>query len=126
MYDLSYGINHIMNDILNRAGEVPEILIDVRAHTAVFNIYAHEEGSITSIEGKNIVEGLESFISLKQGLQIGDVALFAKNNGDPVFDIILSNSQETLLRSDIKTMQRVLQVHTSPRPRTLLKVPIAN
>ena len=126
MYDLSYGINHIMNDILNRAGEVPEILTDVLAHTAVFNIYAHEEGSITSIEGKEIVEGLESFISLKQRLQIGDTALFAKNNGDPVFDIILSNNQETLLQSDIKIMQRVLQIHTSPKPRVLAKVPVTN
>jgi hypothetical protein len=126
MYTLSYGINHIMNDILNRAGEAPEIPADILAYTAVFNIYAHQEGHIISIEGKEIVEGLSSFISLKQGLQIGDTALFAKNNGNPIFDIILSNSEETLLQSDIKTMQRVLQIQTSPRLRTLAKEPVTN
>lgn len=126
MYALSYGINHIMNDILNRAGEVPDIPIDVRAYTAVFNIYAHQEGYITSIDGKEIVEGLASFISLKQGLYLGDTALFAKNNGDPIFDIILSNSESALLQSDIKIMQRVLQIHTSPKSRTLTKESVTN
>ncbi|MDB5167303.1 MAG: hypothetical protein JWN26_448 [Candidatus Saccharibacteria bacterium] len=117
IYALSYGINHIMNDILNRAGDVPEIFTEVLSSTAVFNIYAHEEGMLERIEGIEEVKQLASFVSLKQSLREGDSVLFAKHNGDPVFEIILSNKDKDQFDADVRHMQEclILEVtHTKP------------
>jgi biotin carboxylase len=108
IYSLSYGINHIVNDFRNRAGELPVIPTEVKNHTVVFNIYARKEGMLDSIEGLDAVQALPSYISHRQLLQIGDEALFAKNNGDPVFEIILSNSDETQFKADMAELERVL------------------
>jgi len=105
IYKLSYGINHIMNDINNRAGEVPEIPTKLLAYTAVFNIYAREEGTLTHIEGVNEVKNLASFVSMKQSLHEGQSVLFAKHNGDPVFEIILSNTNKDQFDKDVSKMQ---------------------
>ena len=108
IYNLSYGINHIVNDIRNRAGEVPEVPSDVLAHTVVFNIYARKEGVLESIDGLETVKALPSFVSVRQLLFLGDEARFAKNNGDPVFEVILSNADETQFLADIATLEREL------------------
>jgi hypothetical protein len=105
IYRLSYGINHIMNDIHNRAGEVPEIPTKLLAYTAVFNIYAHEEGILDHIEGVDTVKELASFVSMKQSLREGQSVLFAKHNGDPVFEIVLSNADKEQFDQDVRHMQ---------------------
>jgi biotin carboxylase len=108
IYSLSYDINHIMNDVRNRAGETPTIPSAVQKHTVVFNIYARSEGVLESIEGLEAVQALPSFVLQRQLLHIGDKVLFAKNNGDPVFEIILSNANESQFTADMAELERVL------------------
>lgn len=108
IYNLSYGINHLVNDILNRAGEEPEIPEKLLSHTAVFNIYARQEGVLESIEGLDQIEELSSFISLAQTMQVGDTLRFAKNNGDPVLEVTLSNPNRRKLETDIHMLQQAL------------------
>lgn len=108
LYMLGFGINHIMNDILNRAGEVPEVFTKTINHVAAFNIYAHEEGILESIDGVEAVKKLDSFVSLKQAFFVGDQVLFAKHNGDRVFEIILSNKHKKQFDKDVEYMQNTL------------------
>jgi biotin carboxylase len=108
MYSLSYDMNHIVNDILNRAGEEPVIPVEPIAHVAMFNIYAEQEGVLTGIEGLEAVRKLPSFISLKQAIQPGEAVLFAKNNGDPVLEVTLSHKSRKQLETDIATMEHTL------------------
>lgn len=113
LYFLSYGINHIMNDILNRAGEQPEVSTKTLQYTAVFNIYCREEGMLKSIKGIQAVRDLLSFVSLKQDLTIGQYVRFAKNNGDPVLEITLSHSDPKQLELDIATMQQAISLEVA-------------
>ncbi len=108
IYSLSFGINHIMNDIQNRAGEEPDIPGIPLSHTAVFNIYAHEEGILTAVSGVGAVRRLASFVSLRQTLHPGEELYFAKHNGDPVFEVILNNKDLQQFESDIESLQQML------------------
>lgn len=43
IYDRAYGINHIVNDIRNRAGEEPDIPTKLQNYVAMFDMYPREE-----------------------------------------------------------------------------------
>jgi hypothetical protein len=115
LYAHTYGINHIMNDILNRAGEAPVIPTKIIAYTGMLNIYAHQEGILTNIEGLDAVKALSSCVTLKQAITEGQAVTFAKNNGDPVLEILMSHRSEAQLQSDIKTLEKVVNIHVSTR-----------
>jgi hypothetical protein len=110
LYAYSYGINHIMNDILNRAGEVPVIPTDVIAYTGMLNIYARQEGMLSEVNGLDAVKSLQSCITLKQPIKVGEAVAFAKNNGDPVLEILMSNQNESQLRTDIEMLEKTINI----------------
>lgn len=124
IYQLSYGANHIVNDILNRSGELPIIPEKLLRHTAIFNIYAHEEGLLEKVTGVDKIKDLASFISLNQEVHIGEPALFAKNNGDPIFNIVLSHEDSTILESDVRYLEETL--HCQVKPLTTVYVEAAD
>lgn len=121
IYHLSYGINHIMNDIRNRAGEEPTIPTEVRQHTAVMYVYGKNEGILTATHGLENVRKLSSLVSIVQTWQVGDTVRFAKNAGDPVFTITLSSADEAQLQKDIATIEQTLVLDVRPMSR----VPVA-
>lgn len=110
IYGLSYGINHIVNDVLNRGGQDPVIPNSVKTHTAVLNIYAREEGILASISGLDAVKRLESLEWIKQGIEQGELAQFAKNNGDPVLHVLLSNINPQRLAADIRRFEQLIDI----------------
>ncbi len=123
MYMLSYGINHIANDIVVRAGQVPDIPRKLLQHTAVFNLYAPEEGMLRAVQGLRSVPVLKSFISMNQVVPIGAAALFAKNNGDPILEVTLSHHDPKQVQLDIAELERsvnfIVDSHSSTLSRTV-------
>ncbi|QQS18804.1 hypothetical protein IPL68_01935 [Candidatus Saccharibacteria bacterium] len=89
MYELSYGMDHSMNDILIRIPKKPILPKKTKGYTVVMQFYAHQKGRLVSLEGVNKVRKLESFSNIKIKKKIGDMCDFARNGDDPVFDIIL-------------------------------------
>lgn len=124
IYSISYGINHIVNDILNRGGEALHTPTKVKQHTALFNVYAKEEGILEEIVGLDTLRKLPSFISLDQWVQVEEPAQFARNNGDPIVVVILSHKNEQQLRDDTEALEQALQFHirTEARPKWHQKV----
>lgn len=108
LYQLAYGINHIVNDIRNRAGEVPEIPATLNKYVSVFDIYARKEGTLKTVHGLEDVKGLASFTYLKQNIFEGQQALFAKNGGDVAVNIMLSHENKAQLEADIATMETTI------------------
>jgi len=106
LYLRGYGINHIVNDIRNRAGEIPEIPTKLIAHTVVMQIYAPKEGVLTATGGEAAVHKLPSLFAMRQLCKVGDTVAFAKNNGDPVFEVMLSHSSEDQLQHDITAVEK--------------------
>jgi hypothetical protein len=108
LYDLAYGINHIVNDIRNRAGEIPEIPSEIQNYVSVFDIYAHNEGILEAIHGLDVVKNLASFTYSRQNVHEGEVALFARNNGDVVLNVMLSHPDKAQLEADAATLEAAL------------------
>lgn len=110
IYFASYGINHIMNDILNRAGDLTEVISYKNHQTAVFNIYGRVEGILNSVSGLENVASSLSYVWHKQALQLGDELLFAKNNGDPVVELMLSHGERAQFDSDVALMEKSIDI----------------
>lgn len=111
MYNMSYGINHIANDLLIRADIQPHVPLEILGTTAVFNIYAKSEGKLISTSGKEKIERLESCVSIKKMLKDGDHLRFAKNNGDPVFEVTFFNTNLNQLEKDIQALEKNLHIN---------------
>ncbi len=105
LYERAYGINHIVNDIRNRAGEKPDIPTELKQYVSVFDMYARQEGTLKAVYGIEKAKNLSSFFYLKQNIFVGEEVKFAKNGGDVVVNIMLSNPDKAQLDKDIAAME---------------------
>lgn len=120
IYDLAYGMNHIMNDILNRAEKEVIIPTKLLRHTAMFKLYSKDEGVLAEVNGVDSIRALESFVSVRQTVDFGTEALFAKNNGDPILEVMLSHEDEAQFNNDVAEMEKNIAFVVTPA--TLAKV----
>ncbi|MDD3032450.1 MAG: ATP-grasp domain-containing protein [Candidatus Pacebacteria bacterium] len=112
MYQLSYGINHAVNDVLIRISQKPIIPKKIKGHTAVFLLYAKKEGKLKAIKGVKKVQELESFYYLHIARKIGESCKFAKNGGKFVCNLVLFNKDRSKLLADIRRMEKTLKIVT--------------
>lgn len=110
MYNLSYGIDHSMNDILIRIPKKPLLPKKTKGYTAVMQFYARQAGRLVALKGINKVRKLESFSSITIKKKIGDKCDFARNGDDPVFDIILHNRDRSKLLADIRRLEQTVEI----------------
>jgi biotin carboxylase len=115
LYTLSHGLNHITNDILNRAGKNPEVPRQAQGHAAIFKTYAREEGLLRSIEGLEVVESLSSYVTMKLPYAKGDMLKFARNNGDAVIEVTLCHQNAGQLLADIQTLETTLNIRVTAK-----------
>jgi biotin carboxylase len=129
MYELSYGIDHSLNDMLIRLPKKPILSKKIRGYTAVMQFYSHQKGKLESIEGVNKVRKLESFKRIELKKKIGEMCDFARNGDDPVFDIVLCNKDRSKLLADIRRLEQAvrIKVHRPNRkkPASLAPEPTA-
>lgn len=112
MYQLSFGINHILNDILIRIPKKITIPKKVKGYTAVLRFYPKKEGKILKITGLQKIKKLVSFVRIKQSMKTGEFAKFAKNGGKGVCDITLFNKNRPELLADIRRIEESLKIFT--------------
>jgi hypothetical protein len=105
----AYGINHIMNDIRNRAGEKPDIPNELQKSIAIYWLYPRREGTLKEIYGLEEVKQLASFVDARYPMRPGQPVLFAKNGGDRVLDIILSHTDRAQLEKDMAAMEATIK-----------------
>ena len=110
MYQLGFGINHIVNDLLVRCGRSVSVNSKPLGHVAMYNIYAKKEGTIKSLQGKEEISELASTVKINQLLQVGDQALFAKHNGDVVYEVLLFNNDREQFEADCQVVERQLVI----------------
>lgn len=110
MYELSYGIDHSMNDILIRVPKKPIISKKVKGFTAVLQFYSKEKGRLVKIEGTIKIKKLESFKRISIKKKNGDMCDFARNGDDPVFDIVLFNKDRSKLLADIRRLEQATKI----------------
>ena len=112
LYELTYGIPHALNDVLNR---IPRKLIlpkKQKGFAAAMKFFAKKEGVLTSLKGIKKTEQLASFHSLKMNKQLGDRCKFAKNGGVSVFNITLFHKNRSELLADIRRLEQMIEIKT--------------
>ena len=110
MYQLSYGIDHLLNDVLIRVPQKPVLKKRPRKTTAVLQFFARKEGVLDVIEGIKRVPKLESFQELDIKLKKGDICKFAKNGGGSVFDVTLAHKTRSIVLADIRRMEKTIDI----------------
>lgn len=110
LYELSYGINHTMNDILIRLPKKPLIPTKVLGHSVAMKFFAKKEGRIKSLIGIKKARELKSFEKIYIHKKVGDTCAFAKHGGSSVFDIILFNKEKPKLLADIRRLEQMIKI----------------
>jgi biotin carboxylase len=114
MYKLSFGINHIGNDIMTKLDKVPILPSKDKAkgYTAVFNFYAKQEGEIVNILGLDLLKKNPSLYKINSKKAIGEKALFARNNGEAVLSVTLFNKSYDKLMIDCVEAEKAIEIIT--------------
>lgn len=112
MYELSYGINHTMNDILIRIPEKPNIPKKIKGYTVAMKFFAKKEGRLTKLTGIKKAQELQSFKKIYINKKIGDTCTFAKHGGSSVFNIIMFNQDRSKLLADIRRLEQMTIIKT--------------
>jgi biotin carboxylase len=115
LYREAYGIDHFYNDLAVRVGIKPTMPGKPIRHAAGMNIYADEEGEITSIEGIEQARKLASVVYLEPHAKPGDLALFANNGGQLIVDAILSNKDPEQLEKDVTKARELVKINVKTR-----------
>ncbi len=119
MYELSYGIDHSLNDMLIRIPKKPILSKKTKGYTAVMQFYPRKKGRLTKIEGINRVRKLESFTRIELKKKLGQMSDFARNGDDPVFDIVLFNKERSKLLADVRRLEKTVKIRVKrqkPKP----------
>lgn len=112
MYKLSYDIDHTANDVFIRIPIKPIIPKKILGHTAAMKFFAKKEGTIKSITGIKKARELQSFYEINVHAKVGDRAIFAKNGGKSIFNIILHNKDRSKLLADIRRLESFVKIKT--------------
>lgn len=112
MYELSYGMDHSLNDILIRIPKKPILPKRAKGFTAVMQFYPKKKGKLQSLEGVNKVRKLASFERIAIKKKIGDMCNFARNGDDPVLDLVLCNKNRSNLLADIRRVETAIRIKT--------------
>lgn len=112
MYELSYGINHTMNDIFIRIPQKPVIPTKILGHSMAMKFFAKKEGQLKSLIGIKRAQGLQSFQKIYIHQKVGDRCTYAKHGGNSVFDIILFNKERPKLLADVRRLEQMVKIET--------------
>lgn len=112
MYDMSFGINHTMNDVLIRIPEKPIIPKKLKGYTVAMKFFAKKEGKLTKLSGLKKAQELASFKKIYVHKKLGDSCAYAKHGGSSVFDIILFNPSRSELLADIRRLEQGVKIET--------------
>ncbi len=117
MYNLSYGIDHSLNDMLIRIPRKPILTKKVRGFSVVMQFYARKKGKLQSLEGINKIRKLESFSRIEVNKKIGEMCDFARNGDDPVFTLVLFNKSRSRVLADIRRVEQNVKIKVITQKR---------
>lgn len=113
LYMLSYGIDHLLNDVLVRIPRKLVLSAKVTRHSAVIRFYAHKEGRLVRFAGSKKIKDLTSFFRMRVRKKTGDLCRYAKHGDVPVLDLTLSNTDRAALLADIRRAEQAIKIITA-------------
>ncbi|MBI2477077.1 ATP-grasp domain-containing protein [Candidatus Uhrbacteria bacterium] len=112
MYELSYGFNHSLNDILIRIPKKPILARKPLGYTAVIEFFPEKEGVITKIKGVKKALELKSIKDLNQRKKVGERARFARHGGKAILNVVLFHKDRSALLADVRRLEQLISIET--------------
>ncbi len=110
MYELSYGINHELNDVINHIGGKPELAKKTKGHTCCLKLYAKTEGILDRIDGLKKIQKLASFHDIELQKKPGDMCRYAKHGDRCIGDITLFHQDRSQLLADVRRLEQHIKI----------------
>ncbi len=110
LHRLSCDINHTANDVMVRIPRKPVIPKKCKGFSTAIKWFVAKEGKIVEMKGIKKIESLESFHSLTINKKVGDRAVFARNGGRSVFNLLMYNKDRSRLLADIRRMEQMVKI----------------
>lgn len=109
LYEVSYGIDHALNELLVKIGLEPDIKTDLNIYAETFNLYAPHAGIVESLEGTEDARRHQNMHSLEISVKPGDKVMPSTDGGSMlIYGLMYDNNRERLrqytdmMRSSIK------------------------
>lgn len=115
LHQLSCDIDHSLNDVLVRIPKRPLIPRKCKGFAAAMKWFAGKEGKIIEMKGVKKIEQLDSFQSIAVNKKIGDRAVFARNGGRSIFNLLLYNHDRSALLADIRRVEQMVKIKVAER-----------
>lgn len=112
LYELSFGIDHSLNDILTRVPGKLSLPKKTKGYSVAMKFFAKQEGRLKKLNGIKKIKALHSFVSIKQNKKVGERCAFAKNGGRSVANLIMFNQSRSGLLADIRRAEKLLAIIT--------------
>ncbi len=110
-YEVSYGIDHALNELLVKIGMEPEMPSSIKTHSATFRIHAPESGIVDSIMGIEEVRNHQYMHTLRIDIKPGDKVLPSTHGGDMLIGGLMHNTDHEQLNRDIDAVRGSIKVN---------------
>ncbi|PIT87571.1 MAG: hypothetical protein COU31_02220 [Candidatus Magasanikbacteria bacterium CG10_big_fil_rev_8_21_14_0_10_40_10] len=112
LYQMAYGIDHNLNDVLIRIPNKPIISKKLKGYAVLLKFFAKNEGTLANLKGINSIKKIHSFVEWQINKKIGDKCLYAKNGGNSVCNLYLFNKNRSDLLADIRRAEKFIEIKT--------------
>jgi biotin carboxylase len=117
MYQISYGVDHALNELLIKIGREPEVNNRLVIHSMYFKVYAQEKGAISEIEGIDEAKRIPSVFTLQALAKPGDTIRPAIHGGTVVVQGLLFGEEPERLRREVADARSLITVKVN-QPKT--------
>lgn len=110
VYQVSYGIDHALNELLLKIGMEPEVSDHLVIHSMIFKVYPESEGIIDVLEGVEEVKSIPSVYKLQTFVKPGDIVRPAIHGGTAAVQGLLFGENPEQLRKDVADVRAMITV----------------
>jgi len=112
MYEVSYGVDHALNELLIKIGLEPEMGEGHRTHSMVFKVYPETAGEVDLLEGIDEAKRWPSVYKIFQFVQPGDNILPITQGGSVAVQGVLYGNDVNRLRQEVEHVRSAVKIRT--------------
>jgi biotin carboxylase len=110
-YEVSYGIDHALNELLVKIGLEPDMPTNLKEHSATFRIHAPKAGVITAITGLDEAQAHPHMHTMHIDAQPGDDVLPSAHGGSMLIGGLMHHPDRKQLQRHVDSVRANIKVH---------------
>lgn len=114
-YEVSYGIDHALNELLVKIGLEPEMPSDVKAYSATFRMHAPEAGVVESMTGVEEARRHPHMHTMHVDIKPGDKVLPSAHGGSMMIGGLMHHTDRDQLNQIIDDVRNSITVNIAQK-----------